>query len=105
MKTNKQERSGMENEVRHTPTPWKFTPIESWGNMAVLSISDADGKEVVHNTTSVKTAELIVRAVNSHEELISALKQALEYVKEQGQKPYFIRHAESIIAKATGEVR
>lgn len=61
------------------------------------------------NETSLANAELIVRAVNSHDELIETLKQAwacIEHIKDQ---PYLeaaietMKEIEQVLNKVTGE--
>lgn len=64
-----------QNEVRgHTPTPWN---VDCWGlEEKDWSIEDPNHKDIVRGL-SQKDAEFIVRAVNSHEALLEALKKQL----------------------------
>ncbi len=69
----------MPNDM-HTPTPWRFGPIGTNQKIAISGFDSthvatlspiADGKGQLK-----ANADLIVRAVNSHAALVSALEQA-----------------------------
>lgn len=54
--------------ARHTPTPWKHDG---------QYVFDADGHQVLNGyNLSKKLLDKIIRAVNAHDELVSALKRA-----------------------------
>lgn len=71
-------------KVQHTPTPWISEPINYDAYTAAIRIPDSlTGKSngmgtIAHlvGTSAVGNAAFIVRAVNSHEGLINALKLA-----------------------------
>lgn len=96
------------NEVKHTPTPWKASlrfqnnlPNDyvitdgKWGGIAIAS-SDNEAN-----------AAFIVRAVNSHEELLTALKIAVfELSVKSGDKNRIknaVDRAKQAIIKAEGK--
>lgn len=69
----------------HTPTPWK-----------------QDAENLAAIIDSLDNAEFIVRAVNSHEELLAAAKIGLSYMNPQEQTIYGSdkKFVEASIAKA-----
>ena len=69
----------------HTPTPWAsdIVPASDWGPAYVRSIVGPDGRTIrVHGLALSSgdepeaNADLIVRAVNSHDALVAALLEA-----------------------------
>ncbi|ABF71312.1 p059 [Rhizobium phage 16-3] len=72
--------------MAHTPLPWRVEPhdgyIPEWFDNPPVQIVGADDEVVADNVTFYPTAvmpgdaELIVRAVNSYDELLSALSQS-----------------------------
>lgn len=72
----------MTDELKHTPTPWKFSlSIER----DFLGIYPDTGKkeapiakmpEYIRKDVMAANAEFIVRAVNSHDEMLAALQDA-----------------------------
>ncbi len=60
----------------HTPLPWTFSP---WHIEEGPSAVRAPAGHIVATTASDSDAQLIVRAVNSHEALVAALVKAREY--------------------------
>lgn len=83
----------MSGRPSHTPPPWH---IEKG------MIKDANGNQVwnIGNNT-----EFIVRAVNSHEELLDAVTELLRVVDEHGisGSHYNVEHIVELIAKAKGK--
>lgn len=64
-------------ESKHTP--WSASDVcrrHDDGSTEVIrhAIRDARGQEVVTDVETVETRDLIVRAVNTHEEMLEALK-------------------------------
>lgn len=59
--------------TEHTPTPWKFVP---WHVEEGPSAFRAPAGHLVGNAASDADAEYIVKAVNSHSGLVSALRHA-----------------------------
>jgi hypothetical protein len=67
----------------HTPTPWKITGMP-FDTSFPLAIEGADGFRpaavygdgILNRGTTKANAELIVRAVNSHEALVNAARYA-----------------------------
>jgi hypothetical protein len=101
--------------TEHTPTPWRvrqqFDPSTNY--CYLLEVFGAD-QHVVYKkrknygtgTPMVENAELIVRAVNVHDELLNALKVMHQYY--QGADMVKGRHAKlcgycDVIAKAEGK--
>jgi hypothetical protein len=70
---------------KHTPTPWKFNPnrYSKWVGEISGNTPDADYVvSVVQQDNWKANAELIVRAVNSHEALLEAAKIAEKLLRE-----------------------
>jgi hypothetical protein len=98
--------------MEHTPTPWKVvkTPKQEGGN--ITQIYGGDGFEVVTRVRSAerstaKNAAFIVKAVNSHEELLEALKEIVQIELDQDPESRNVQDEalaqyQSIIAKAEG---
>ena len=93
----------------HTPTPWEFAGAMNGSTMTIYhddGTPDAAGKALnnIENyalatviaegngppweTTGAANAALIVRAVNSHEQLVAALTGAVEYIENQCEATY-----------------
>lgn len=75
----------MKNEIQHTPTPWKIE-IEEEGYISIIGsrVNQVWGNQVALTPMKKEdksNAEFIVRAVNSHEELLAAAKWALATMK------------------------
>lgn len=89
----------------HTPKPWKvFTTPDG---LKVVGIGSEDGGGICDagfgiwawkEPEGLANAELIVRAVNCHDELLAALKTCREMVGH----PDNIAFIDAAIAKATG---
>jgi hypothetical protein len=64
--------------VQHTPTPWREAGIKPKDEGPLTALVGDINEESVHIGTirSKEDAAFIVRAVNSHEELLGALKGA-----------------------------
>lgn len=75
------------NEMAHTPTPWRvFTTPDG---RKLVGIGAQDGGGILDagfgvwswmDAEGVANAELVVRAVNSHQDLLNALKAATGYL-------------------------
>ena len=89
MKTKKELRDSIKQDqqatkaylTQHTPTPWKFeestmTLRSAPSNYWLATFDSFDG--AINNKAN---AAFIVRAVNSHEALLEAVKKALKYVQ------------------------
>lgn len=77
---------------KHTPTPWRVNPGEpEWFafDNRFFTVTDKEGlilafcKDWMDGDEPKKNAEHIVRCVNSHEALVSALQQARKWIREQ----------------------
>lgn len=67
--------------TQHTPTPWHILSIPDARELhPLVSLMSGEGRRecVVCNSCAPEDAHFIVRAVNSHERLIEACKDALE---------------------------
>jgi len=81
--------NGQEAKQTHTPTPWKVKDnriterfyIESWNKPVPTGCCE---DIVIATFNCCEQAELAVRAVNAHEEMLTALKATLE----RAQKGY-----------------
>lgn len=105
-----------ETKVAHTPTPWKAAGLGIFTDeMQIANIHPGkftrDGKR--HPDESVPwpaitegeaNAAFIVKAVNTHEELLKRLKEACLTIKlESAETTPFIRQMEKVIVKAEGK--
>jgi len=87
---------------QHTPTPWRkiLAPTQIVTDQFVVA--------TLHNENSYANAEFILRAVNSHEELIMALRKLRRALDEMSLNPHdeFYNLAEiatDALAKAEGK--
>ncbi len=84
-------------EVTHTPTPWR---LQTNGGIADI----LEGDKWVAGGVEINRAARIVRAVNSHETLLSALKDLLHQIETNGEREIFVvGQAIHAIAKAEGK--
>jgi hypothetical protein len=104
----------MTQKIEHTPTPWGFyntgevmkgycQPFaisqELSANMVAGIFGDVEGGE----DTAKANAEFIVRACNSHYELLEALEIALDAVKKYPDHP--MTASEVVMRRALRKVR
>lgn len=100
--------------TQHTPTPWQRTAYGIWkesnqGNFKVADCIPDDGYgayKCPSELQAVANADFIVRAVNSHDALLEALKVAKNLLDEQAiDDRYHAEHTmiEQAIAKAEGK--
>lgn len=98
----------MTTEPTHTPTPWN-TGKTKLGDGAVYDANDKCVCVIVDpNKADIETAAFIVRAVNSHEELIEALKGILNSTDcnlddQSDETSQAMKKAYDVIAKAEGK--
>jgi hypothetical protein len=95
----------MSGEIKHSPLPWVVGAMES----GQTGVDSADGSQIF-TWASHDNADIILRAVNSHYELLDALEYA---VSEYGNKggPWnvpgdpggWLCKARSALEKARGE--
>ena len=98
------------DKPQHTPTPWH--QVDNTGALVI----DLNGNVMAHcavqdelpMTERQANAAFIVRAVNSHEELIEALKEVTEWLAascttSDGAQTEAIKQANSAIARAEGK--
>lgn len=99
----------IKQKVEHTPTPWKTdgyiinaNSLNEFGNFVILSMPHRDEniKAVKENEAN---AAFIVKAVNSHYELVSALKDMIDDI-EKGRTEWetngTLAYAKQALAKA-----
>ena len=98
------------SETKHTPIPWELTFSDSMmeGEDAWLIVShDQDGSDIAEVTSPRDTAEgnarLIVRAVNSHADLLEELKSLVSKIEDAGWHKSETESAREIIARAEGK--
>lgn len=87
----------------HTPTPWE---VQSDGNREVF-IRRGDKPiarmSIAWGNDPDANADFIVRAVNSHEELVSKLKTFRAIMIAKGDQAAYVAELEALIAKAEGK--
>lgn len=100
------------NESKHTARPWEVADCDEDG-IYIVATGDAEAKRdhqaicemlhLVRNSDSrneaVENANAICKAVNCHDELLEACKQALFETARPGSDP-LIKMLKSAIAKA-----
>jgi hypothetical protein len=97
--------------AEHTPTPWRADESEPAGQV-ILSSTVAFGPgqkqlcNVGHLTCAANDAEFIVRAVNCHDDLVAALKEAIaelnDWCEEESGESYNNPRFNDLLAKAEG---
>lgn len=107
----------------HTPLPWKIKYDEPQDKILRVVVANGDsqvepiGEVLIHGGSNIDKAGLrsnniffIVRAVNSHYELVEILKEtlgAIVFLDGENKMPdyeNFIARIKSALAKAEGEV-
>lgn len=90
--------------MKHTPTPWSI--IDSDGPYSTIRSPE----DVRICASSTENAAFIVRAVNSHDELLEAAKRLLEFINTdfrvhtyEGSSMEAIVNLTRAIAKAEGK--
>ena len=88
------------NKPQHTPTPWKYENHEIWGkNQNIAEIHNS--KSIFADGEPEANAEFIVRAVNSHEDLVFGIKNAIVMLDETA--PMVAIELRKVLAKAEGK--
>ena|ERR1700731_107137 len=98
--------------TKHTATPWnvcKCTPSLIEAVCAEVTAFD-DGKRIIvqtldpiphiGNTAINANAEFIVRACNSHDELVQALQAFADVAEDDDKYISFVEDARAVLAKA-----
>lgn len=97
----------MKNESKPTPAPWEMHEGEDY---IVVMSADQTTDNALARVDTVAHAALIVRAVNSHDDLLAALEGALPILHERA-KPFGMGSSRwreydqcrAALAKAKGE--
>jgi len=104
-----QGRRGEQMKHKHTATPWtkyKRMPgkctieISRLGLRTVIARIDDDELCPEHHGHYEANAEFICRAVNSHDELVEALKDAVRTLRTDGYSDFTLQRPLDAIAKA-----
>ena len=74
----------MKTEMKHTPTPWRMARVNYFPSTAGFEINS--GANWYAFAKIEGDAEFIVRAVNSHEELLEALKELVQGHSIKGEE-------------------
>ena len=77
----------MDSNMNHTPTPWKLNKAGSQKTIYINTADEeglylADLQNCQGTETTEANAEFIVRACNSHDDLVKALKEVKEQIGE-----------------------
>ena len=99
-----------------TPTPWEFIPTADHSMFKLQKVCNTEGTVVpiativFHRGKDIDTMnkDLIERACNNYASMITALKEALEYIygnneNEQYYSPKAATLIEAILAKVDGK--
>ena len=93
----------MANESKRTPGPWKSSNGIIYGDGMIVATTSLAPDSI----SADRNAAFIVRAVNSHADLLAALKETRELLSwwqgERGDSIHaaVMEHADAAIAKAT----
>jgi len=90
----------------HTPTPWGWESLENRVRIEGNGYCVAIMQKGMDRQTTEANAAFIVRAVNSHEELLDVMRFIIEMNEKTGAErnmPVAIRLAKKAIAKAEGK--
>jgi len=91
---------------RHTPTPWSLNSGYNKAGAPFFEIKDKDGFNLLAIRGGVipisQDADFIVRAVNSHEAMLKALKEAQKVIAAQNNGNMLVS-IEDAIAQAEGK--
>jgi len=101
-----------QTDAKHTETPWTVCHTarhEKHGQSAIYAEPNGRGVTIVYD--GVADAEFIVRAVNSHDDLLELIERALPYIETTAEliRPCrpdasnWIAAAKTAIARATGK--
>lgn len=82
------------SELKHTPTPWTYV-----GNGPEQWVVYTNQTRIANVLTPEADAEFIVRAVNSHEALITAVQAAIIHISNDKVKEAL----QNILNRAEGE--
>ena len=91
--------------MKHTPTPWKVIEKEGmWDDK--LDIMTANNitriASLSQTNNDIANAQFIVKAVNQHDELVSAVSQALSFIMDLDTSPQdddIIDELDTVLAK------
>lgn len=106
------------SDNQHTPVPWDTEPTAGHDRHGQSAIYGEDGKDIAIVYDGQANAEFIVRACNSHDDLLAALKGAENCLRWASQESTgrvkaeivngWIHHADqahAAVAKANGETQ
>lgn len=100
-----------DDNLRHTPTPWHRNVSPAWKYPIYASATGNDeAKDWIHiaavlpgNPNNEADLDFILRAVNSHEELVGLLKDCLSTWGEEMKVPFRVAIKEAITKAEKGE--
>lgn len=95
-------------EAKHTPTPWHVECCTEgpscWCRLIFADVDDVEGDKAIITSGSLRAhnAEFIVRACNSHDALVEALKWYVkhDYTTQEGHEFWLAGKAAAIEALA-----
>lgn len=98
------------SETKHTPTPYmvrrRFDKRQSLEIRTEKIIPGAVIGALIAKTSEInpdEDAAYIVRAVNSHDELVAALKEARQFIEDLGWNGMTVDKINAALAKAEGK--
>lgn len=96
-------------KLKHTPLPWKTLTMSNGSRNIIAGTSEficqfshVDTIESIAEQAEVD-AQFIIKAVNSHDELLGAAKSLVSVLRDYGYNIPLIAECEKIISKAQGE--
>lgn len=90
---------------QHTPTPWIVSATHSQNQIVQQFVKEGNAWQEIVTTKNPADAELIVRAVNSHDELCDYLRGAIAIASRYAamDESEWLENAQKALAKAEGK--
>ena len=100
---------GIKMATKHTKTPWVlaedgyhiYSPNRGRKYNIIGEIGHGGGVQI--SLIDKANAEFIVRAVNSHDDLLTTIQECLAFIENNGPLPSCAKRAARVIAKAKGK--
>lgn len=98
------------SQAQHTPTPWQVIPRETTPECCDFTLTVYDLHSIVSDSfpaesVSKPDAEFIVRAVNSHADLLAALERAAQDLEGSAWKSHANAETLEIVRQAIARAK
>lgn len=88
-----------QKEVKHVPTPWYSTQVD---NGHIIQSAKINEDNYVGKCDYPEDAQFIVKCVNSHYQLLEALREAIEMIESNITDKDNINYLKKVIQQAEG---